>query len=314
MYFPYFRGKLYELITIRESVDLIADNDIIPIIEPVRKNINSLQKTLELLKTKDIHFILVINPSVGELKNVSTILEKYIIKDVLEDYKNFSIGYILNANSNLIDIEDFLIRYCDYNIAIIHYGFPNGKELKSIVDKNNNIKKHIFIDNYSGKLYQRYFRNEHWDRILIRNGFKRRKNADYPEDEHFSDLHVTYEDEGMDGYGDFLIVGDDYSETGGPAYAIAIHLTYIDDERDMCIKHFISERTETPVDPAGKFFEALEKLIVEIDDEYTLILKSNACEEYRILYKDGHFPGLGYVKKISMKHHIELIAGFIKKS
>jgi hypothetical protein len=31
----------------------------------------------------------------------------------------------------------------------------------------------------------------------------------------------------MDGFGDFLIVGDDYSESGGPAYAIAIHLTFI---------------------------------------------------------------------------------------
>ena len=30
----------------------------------------------------------------------------------------------------------------------------------------------------------------------------------------------------MDGFGDFLIVGDDYSDTGGPAYAVAIHLTF----------------------------------------------------------------------------------------
>lgn len=31
MYYPYFRGKQYELITIRENAELIARNNIVPI-------------------------------------------------------------------------------------------------------------------------------------------------------------------------------------------------------------------------------------------------------------------------------------------
>ena len=40
----------------------------------------------------------------------------------------------------------------------------------------------------------------------------------------------------MDGFGDFLIVGEDYSEAGGPACAVAIHLTFIDPDQNnsMC--------------------------------------------------------------------------------
>ena len=58
-----------------------------------------------------------------------------------------------------------------------------------------------------------------------------------------------------------LVVGDEFSESGGPAYAIAIHLTFIDPdkENEMWIHHFLSERQDTPKDPAGKFAEALAK-------------------------------------------------------
>ena len=74
------------------------------------------------------------------------------------------------------------------------------------------------------------------------------RNRDYEPLEKFSDLHVTFEDEGMDGFGDFLIVGDDFSESGGPAYAIAIHLTFIDPDKEdeMWIHHFLSDRQDTP--------------------------------------------------------------------
>lgn len=62
------------------------------------------------------------------------------------------------------------------------------------------------------------------------------KNADYPPIEEFSDLHITFGEEGMDGFGDFLIVGDDYTEGGGPAYAVAIHLTFLESKKKMsCI-------------------------------------------------------------------------------
>src|SRR3546814_6797061 len=88
--------------------------------------------------------------------------------------------------------------------------------------------------------------------------------------EEFSDLHVTYGDHGMAGFGDFLIVGDVYSEGGGPAYAVAIHLTFIDPDKDdvMYIYHFVSDTKDTPTDPAGKFAQALRS------EEHTSELQS----------------------------------------
>ena len=55
------------------------------------------------------------------------------------------------------------------------------------------------------------------------------------------------------------------------------------------------------------------ELVKAINKSKSRIFKSKACLEYLELYKKQHYPGLGYVKKLSMQHHIELIAAFIKR-
>ncbi len=150
---------------------------------------------------------------------------------------------------------------------------------------------------------------------LSGTGSKRLKNSEYAKNpvEQFSELHLTYRDMNLNGFGDFLIVGDSYSEGGGPAYAVAIHLTFIDPDKDdvMFIYHFVSTTNDTPTDPAGKFAQALKKLIDTLDSGTSMLLESSAIKEFRDLHAKGHFPGLGYVKKLSMKHHIETLADYL---
>ena len=120
----------------------------------------------------------------------------------------------------------------------------------------------------------------------------------------------------MDGFGDFLIVGDGYSEAGGPAYAVAIHLTFIDpdDDNSMWIHHFVSDRQDTPTDPAGKFAEALARMMKVLNKPNSKIVETSAVQEFRALHGQGHFPGLGQVKKLSMNHHIETLADYFRKT
>ncbi|MEH0018244.1 MAG: sce7725 family protein [Desulfobacter sp.] len=311
MYYAYLRGKQYELLTIKENAQLFSENNIVPIIEPVKKNLGGLRRTIDALVDEDADFILIANPEVGELNRDTTSLEETIFHEVLTKYENYSIGYILSGRVSLSDVEQFVGKYANDNIALIHSDFQGGKQLKNKLKDFENVAEHIFVEGHSGKLYQKKFKNSDTKRILLRDGFKKRRNVDYPDDEHFSDLHATYPDEGMDGFGDYLTVGNQYSETGGPAYAVAVHLTYLDEDEDMRIKHFISNRTDTPTDPAGKFLEALEKLISAGDDPLAEIFESSAYAEFKELYRKEHFPGLGYVKKLSMKHHIELIADYL---
>jgi hypothetical protein len=305
MYYPYFRGKQNELILLREQAELISSSKIIPIIEPVKKNLNPLNRAITELDNYDAKYILVINPVYGDFKE-----DNSLIIDFIDNCKNIIIGFIITENSRINDIIIFLEKFKNSEIVIIHQGFTLGKELSRKISSYN-ISKHIFVNTEQNKLYQRHFKSSA-QRVLIRDSFRKKTNANYPKEEHFSDLHITYEEEGMDGFGDFLIVGDEYSESGGPARAVAIHLTYLKntDEDNMYIKHYVSERIEGVTDPGGKFLEALEKLVKDIslyEDEFN----TEACKTYINLYEKEHFPGLGYVKKLSMQHHLEIIAKFL---
>ena len=313
MYYPYLRGKQFELILLRDNADLIADSSIHPIIEPVKKEFKPLIRAMKLLNEKNIDCTLIINPQVGEKKG--QILND-LIDEEFKDYENISIGYILHAESDTAELVALLEKYNTRKFSLIHYGYSKGKEIADVTKDYSNIKINVFVDGRTGKLYQKHLKKDGVLRVLLRDGFKTQiKNSLYPPSEHFSDLHITYDDEGMDGFGDFLIVGDGYSESGGPAYAVAIHLTYLDEheDNDMFIYHFLSVRTDSPTDPGGKFFEALEKMIQTIEARDTKIFQSNACEQYKELYDKKHYPGLGLVKKLSMQHHLELVANYINR-
>ncbi len=314
MYYPYFRGKQFELILLRDNVKLIAAKNFHPIIEPVKDDFTAMLRTAKILAENHVEFTLIVNPQVPSIPIKTDKILSEFFDSTPDESKNIHLGYILNAESNLNVLSTILERFSTKNITLIHYGYTNAKELTSIISNYDNISNHVFIDGFAGKLYQRQFKKDSVKRILIRNGFKsQKKNAHYPPSEHFSDLHITYPDEGMDGFGDYLIVGDDYTETGGPAYAVAIHLTYLDDD-DMYIYHFLSDQTDSPTDPGGKFLEALRKLIREYNKPKTKILNSSAVQEFVSLNKQQHYPGLGFVKKLSMQHHLELIANAIEAS
>ncbi len=307
MYYPYFRGKQYELITIRENAERMSQSNIVPIIEPVKRSLSGLRKALEALVAQQARFILVANPLHGELNGGAEEFQSEIIDGLLAGYDDCHLGFITNSTTSLDDIYTFCQEQ-DKAVSIIHYGYPKGGELAVAVSEIATINEHIFIDQYCKRLYRRHFRDGF--RVLVRDGFVKRTNREHPDVEHFSDLHITYEEESVEGFGDFLTVGDDFMEGGGPAYAIAIHLTYVDrnEDNDMFVKHYVSDRTTSPTDPGGKFLEALRKLVADVDSPNSMIFKSEAVGEFLDLHNRGHYPGLGYLKKLSMQHHIELIA------
>ncbi|NQY35696.1 MAG: sce7725 family protein [Alteromonadaceae bacterium] len=312
MYYPYFRGKQNELILLRENSELISKSDIVPIIEPVKSNINPINKSLTSLIASNANFIVIINPRYGDFSHSNEELREGVFTEEMLRYKNLIIGYICDENTELAHLTSFLDDYQNQNIALIHYGYSNGKALSESIAPFNNVKVHVFIEEHAQKRYRRNFNNG-IERVLIRDGFRKRSNREHPFKEHFSELHIMFEEEGMQGFGDFLINGDDYSESGGPAYAIAIHLTFLEpeDDDDMYIKHYVSDRNNSPADPGGKFLEALYKLVVDLDKDKKMF-HSNAVNEFKALKNRDHYPGLGSIKKLSMQHHIELLANFFK--
>lgn len=311
MYYPYFRGKQFELIAIRETAQLMADRGFVPIIEPVKAQLKGLGRAIDAICEANGKAIVIVNPCHGDHSEDGEQISKYLRENYI-DRDEVIAGLLLTEEMTLKEVVELHNAHRDKETRpiFIHAGFLEGKALaEKLADKLAD-SEHVFLEQYCTKLYRKHYVGA--TRVLIRDGFQKRRNADHPQVEVFSDLHVTYEDEGMEGFGDFLMVGDEYSESGGPAYAVAIHLTFINREKDdeMYIYHFVSDRKDTPTDPAGKFGEALTKLVIRYQSGASQLYKGTALSTFLELHDKGHFPGLGQAKKLSMIHHIETIADY----
>jgi hypothetical protein len=312
MYHPYFRGKQFELLCVREMAPVLKQADFRPIVEPVRDTLGGLSRALDAVVEAGGRAVLIVNPHHGDLSDSGAPLSD-LLKEKYLGMPGISAGILLENDMTAAQAMKCYRDHASHSPVLIHSDFAEGKMLAEKLGKQSGDQCHVFDEKYCGKLYQRHFAGGH--RVLLRDGFERKKNREYELLEPFSDLHATFQDEGMNGFGDFLIVGDDFSESGGPAYAVAIHLTFIDPDQDdsMWIYHFVSDRQDTPKDPAGKFAEALDKMMKVLNRPKSKILETAAVKEFRDLHRQGHFPGLGYVKKLSMNHHIETLADYFKK-
>lgn len=313
MYFPYLRGKQFELIALRELSDIVANagNKISPIIEPV-KNSPTLNSTLSELATKNINFNIIINPSVGDLTNsTNQILD--IINSQLSEYSNFQPAIIIDQNNNPLEYIPVIQEYdVNFNgITLIHNAIKPDIS-QSITGINSTFPVINNVIHFS-KTSRRYYREFNSDtRISLEDFFNTlSKNADYLpiEDSQFSEEHLFFADDGFKGFSDFLTIGDNYLETGFLPYAVVIHLSYSDDERRIRIRHFVSDSNYDTTDVAGKFAEALNKLIQWCNNN--TILETMALVNLRDLHQSGHFPGLGSIKKLSIMHHIELVLSLL---
>ena len=100
MYFPFLRGRQFELVALRELLefDLISDR-IIPVIEPV-KDTPSLIKTIQAYTSRNRNILLVQNPKVGSYEGNSEVS--------IENPNNIIDTYFLdnrkNSNDNLCGV------------------------------------------------------------------------------------------------------------------------------------------------------------------------------------------------------------------
>jgi hypothetical protein len=307
MYFPYLRGKQFELVALNELRNFIqTDGRIIPILEPVKKDCQYLISKLRPYVENNLPIIIICNPIVGELRSNPNKIIDEVIPILDTEGTSHILGYIISESTTITDVENFIHSARNHNISFIHcHEFENPQRINNIP----NVSFNVFIEDEVDTSYHGNFQTS--QNIIIKDGFKlKQKNALYPNEENYYDLNLTYRRDGYEGFGDYLIIGKEYKENGGPAHAVVIHMTYIKTSGSIGIKHFVSDRTTTRLDIPGKFYEAVTKLINDFNTHHQ-ILNTYALQRYQELYVANHYPGLGEVKKLSMEHHIELISHVI---
>lgn len=304
MYFPILRGKQYELIALRELVGSIDRALVTPVIEPVRGNFSPLIRTIGELSDAGIKPVLILNPSVGELVGESERIRDALMMGGLSGKFTPCVKIKDGDDDRGVSIYDGLGEPA---AIFIENGF--GRSLIPLLNSsifafiNEKASSPAAISSLTkAVLYGDFFN-------------KQLRNADYGDKSPFSSLHVTYRNQkNVIGFGDYTILGEEYSESGGPAYVVAIHLSYIDpDEFDaMYVRHFSSFDDGLPTNPGGKFLDALSKLVLYVKENRGLFYSTSGLEEFFSIFNEMHFPGLGKIKKISIKHHIETTCAFIE--
>lgn len=310
MYFPYLRGRQFELLAIRE----LAENKklsvkVIPIVEPVRFS-STLKNMLESILKNEFKVALIKNPQVGTYFN---------------DAKDEKIAEKVEALRSLILENDSIIKtVLAAPDTEKHLNWLNEKG----IDNSNIISIYTnrdFINYYSELFkeaalynvipYEPSFRRIRGDRIQINDRFaplKKERNVDYllNEDEFFSDDHLYYSGDSYKGFSDYTIVGKDYQESGFAPYAVAIHIVYFAKDMSLRVHHFVSNSNDDMKDPAGKFYEAVSKLH---DWNAHMRLNTLGMQLFEELYKTEAYPGLGVIKKLSIMHHLELMGNYLEK-
>jgi len=301
MYFPYLRGRQYELLALRELVqgDLLSSR-IIPVVEPIKRT-STFNGAVKMFVDKNQPLALILNPAVGDLSNGNAVGEVLpfisgsVIPSVIMSKDTTAVMAALSAGK--ISVSDVLVIMINRDFIDAYQRlssdvppkftmFPDERAFRNAISKN----KVMFGDKFS----------------------KQEKNADYlkQEDEFYSDDHLYFNGEGFAGFGDYSVIGKEYSESGFAPYAVAIHIVYFSEDNTLRVRHFVSNSNDDISDVAGKFHEAVMKLkqwyYAGQSQQLTTALSTLLSHA-----ENGYYPGLPTIKKLSIMHHLELVGNYL---
>lgn len=310
MYYPYLRAKQFELKAIREfSSEHTGQNIILPILEPVKQLTNALSTAIDDMIVNGLKFALIINPNDGDFKHPTVNFSLWQEKDNMK--QEHWIPALLFTRNGEDQIRNIIREASLHNVMIV---FRDGMDLDDEAAWSIINDEHVgYVVNAFGSSISRRLRsklkNSGKQIIRLDDCFKSRlRNADYAlnVDEFFSEEPFFYDEDGyFEGYSDYTTLPSDYVEGGMLPYALVIHLTYKKNEDQLYVHHFVSDSNETNSDVRRKFREAARKVAPFFEGKQ----RTPAIEEIIAKANDPDgYPGLGYIKKLSIKNHLDLIA------
>ena len=310
MYYPYLRGKQFELLALREFSNEYKNNSkIVPIIEPVKKQVNGLNAAALSMIENGMKFAVILNPSDGDYKHTGVDNDILMSLTALTDDRDHWIpAYIYKHNGKTL-----LEHAKQNNLSNLMIIFPSGADVN-----DEELMEFLSKDEVSYVVSGNLSNNRSARGRLLRLGKalisledrfnERPRNADYANevDEIFSEDFAYYQDDRLAGFADFTPMAKDFIEGGMLPYAIAIHLTYQKSDDQIFVHHFVSDNNFDQSNIRGKFHEAAVK-IAPFFNNNGLYHTSAVDELIRRADSDDGYPGLGYIKKLSVKNHLELI-------
>lgn len=281
MYYPYFRGKQFDLFALQalaESGKL--SKRIRPVIEPI-KDSKALLKVISTFKTAKQPFYLIQNPQTGDFLTAAGLLQ----------LKNQTVPKAMIVEQSIDTIDE----QPDLWIA---------QEAAGVLASDWQYNQVPVAVSQEFRLLQKI----RGPKILISDPFTRLpKNSYYQElpDEFFSSNHLDCAKKGFSGFMDFSIDSRIYYEQSYPAKALALHLVYFQ-EQQLRIHHFLSQE-DLPSQKA-KFFDLMEQVLPWQEQHSYPTVGLDLLKE---AYSQDKFPGMGVMRKVAVMHHLELMSNYL---
>ena len=288
MYFPYFRGKQYEVLAVRESTFLPA-SIIVPVFEPT--SLSTLQANrFRSIADNGVKFSLIVNSAHGQpLPSMAKAV--HLLKELEERWPDTVLpAFEIRPDHSILDVQSFARTFRHQRCLLVHRNHTfTATSLGRALRPLSRPAVQILLDGGAPLNVVRSIPSA--GMVLLRDGFRRcHRNVDYPSRSYFDDLPSTYQSSGFDGFSDFSIVGDTYSPRGGPARHVAIHLTEFATTA-IITNHFVSTTPPQQGDVKAKYFTALDLLIFDILAAPPLRpLTLRACANISSPTRIGTFP------------------------
>lgn len=324
-YYPYLRARQYELLALRELLmGELLPRDVVPIVEPVR-DMPQLHQIMRLFREREGSALgMVLNPNVGDLTLGIDLDTRLNIYGRNESEPLIGVAGrvfpVILLNKDAVKVAE---RVQSTDGSLLQ---DDGIVFVSESDRGRigDLKKfrfHALALSDGERLKRDLKRNDiHGERILFSDPFiKRENNAAYAQDDHadefFSNDHMWYDEAGYAGFGDYSIVGDNYTERGGMPKAVALHIVYFDDEWTLRIHHFVSQVSDDAHETPMKFIGTAEQLESWHEARKDLPYEHMTLGMQTLINhaKTGTYPGLPTIKKLSIMHHLELMGWFLSE-
>ncbi|MCH5462364.1 sce7725 family protein [Lactobacillus sp. LC28-10] len=294
IYYPYFRGRQFDLRALTEFAEHAATPQIVPIIEPVR-DAPALPKTITAFSQHHQRLAIIQNPQVDHYQAA----KRYPIDDLMQS-PEIQRAYILTPllppdllGNSLVIVQ----HYADLKLFLEHDWLPDSATL--LVPPEARIRQ-LLSGRMFGHLFDHYTVPEH--------------SFDFAQmpDSFWSDDITFATQYGEIGFSDYLTQGAAYFERGHPSRTVTLHLIYLKDNQ-VRICHFVSDQHEDFKHQREKYFEALTKAVGWIKTQ-PAENQTTATAKLVTLAEKHHFPGMGVLKALTIEHHLEIMTRYLESN
>ncbi|WP_125770250.1 sce7725 family protein [Companilactobacillus furfuricola] len=299
-YYPYLRGRMYDLLALKEAclANELGEN-IVPIIEPVRDS-KELLDTVQTLVDHEQPFSIIANPQVSvyglndtKLHPLPDLSKLVFFHPAAILAPDFSSDFIQSDNNNSLLVAR------NYQLLKAYQDTDLLKKVSGVLIPEE-ARLHQLVKNKAITLTDPLTFVPHVEDYAI------------IDDEFFQSANWYQQIDNYHGFGDFSMVGSHYFDKGMPSRAIALHVIYVTEDGTLRIHQFVSDSNESMRGQKEKFFEAIKKLSNWALENIHGLNRTTALEQLIEYADQTKFPGLGIVKKLSLRHHFQLMSRLLE--